>query len=62
MPEHIQPVNYKSSLEALDKRATTHDHAALETLTDQELQVEHARSNSATRSAQIRKELARRAL
>lgn len=45
-----------------DMRASTFDTASLESLTDTELQTEHARSNSATRSERIRRELTRRGL
>lgn len=43
-------------------RASTLDHAALAVMSDDELHAEHARSNSATRSELIRRELTKRGL
>lgn len=62
MPDTIKQVNYGAALDAVNKRAPTRDSAWLEKLSDAELHVEHAKSNSATFSQQIRRELSRRGL
>lgn len=59
MPETF---DYGRALAEAEKpmRATTHDHASVDSMSTEELQAEHARVNNATRAQQIRNELRRR--
>lgn len=54
--------SYGAALDAVNKRSPTKDSDWLQSLSDVELQAEHARSNSATQSETIRRELKRRGL
>jgi len=48
--------------EAANKRASTRDHRSVESMTTEDLQIEHATVNNATRAQQIRDELRRRSV
>jgi hypothetical protein len=60
MPETFSYGRALAESEATNKRAATRDSRSVESMTTDELNVEHATVNNATRAQQIRDELRRR--